>query len=338
MIRGFRLHTDLASPQRCRSTLYEDVVKMDDPESQTRQRGKLMGRRSFLAASSALPLVFGLGTPAAYAAEGRAFSTRVIHSGHSLTDPIVPVLDAMVAAVGRQDARGRANARSTIPGSPMEWRWDHRVDHDPDARHDIADYALLVITERVPLSNTVQWHRSGEMALQWFSHAWTKGNTGKGAATILYATWVDTDSGPDFENPHDDPEGHLPFRRRLPLEMAKWQAIADQVNAERPAGSPPMRVIPGPLIMAAVYDAIATDQAPGLRRIEDLFSDTIHLNPQGAYLISLAHLAVIYGVDPRNLTSGLGGIATPAPATADWMKQLVHDVLMRYPDAGYSGG
>lgn len=295
-----------------------------------------MDRRRFLAATSAMPLVIGLGHTAAHAAETRPYSTRVIHSGHSLTDPIVPVLDAMVVAVGKQDARGRQNARSTIPGSPMEWRWDHRVEHDPDARHDIADYALLVITERVPLSNTVPWHRSGEMALRWFTHAWTMGNTGQGAATILYATWVDTNSGPDFENPYGDPEGHLPFRERLPLEMAQWQAIADQVNAQRPAGSPVMRVIPGPLIMAAVYDAIAADQAPGLSRIEDLFTDMIHLNPQGAYLIALAHLAVIYGTDPRKLTSGLGGIATPAPATADWMKQLVHDVLLHYPDAGYS--
>lgn len=300
-------------------------------------RNGRIDRRLFLSASSALPLLMLTGTAPAQAASPRPFSTRVIHSGHSLTDPIVPVLDAMVVAVGKQEARARAMARSTIPGSPMEWRWDHRSTDGPDARADIADYNLLVITERVSLSNTVPWHRSSEMALNWFTHAWSEGNHGKGAETILYATWVDIDSGPDFANPYNDPEGHLTFRDRLPLEMAQWQQIADHVNAARPDGAPPMRVIPGPLIMAAAYDAIQAGTAPDLEKIDDLFTDKIHLNGQGAYLISLAHLAVIYDVDPRRLTSGLGGISVPSPAKAAWMKQLVHDILLGYPDAGYHG-
>ena len=317
--------------------LDHEVVPMTSRKTIPSPCNGRIGRRLFLATSSALPLLMLAGTAPAHAAPTRPFSTRVIHSGHSLTDPIVPVLDAMVVAIGRQDARSRAMARSTIPGSPMEWRWDHRSTDGPDARRDIADYNLLVITERVSLSNTVPWHRSSEMALNWFTHAWTNGNHGKGAETILYATWVDIDSGPDFANPYKDPEGHLTFRERLPLEMAQWQQIADHVNAARPNGAPAMRVIPGPLIMAAVYDAIATGTAPDLTKIDDLFSDKIHLNPQGAYLIALAHLAVIYGVDPRDLSGGLGGIAVPSPATAAWMKQLVHDILRDYPDAGYHG-
>lgn len=286
--------------------------------------------------AAAAPFLCLTGTGTARASGSRPFSTRVIHSGHSLTDPIVPVLDTMVAAAGQQKARGRAMGRSTIPGSPMDWRWNHRTD-TPDARHDIAAYDLLVITERASLSGTLPWHDSENMALRWFRHAWRDGNKGAGAETILYATWVDTDSGPDYENPHNDPEGHLSFRQRLPLEMNRWQGIADHVNANRPDRSPPMRVVPGPLLMAAVHDAIGAGKAPGLDRIEDLFSDTIHLNAQGAYLIALAHLAVIYGYDPRDLPGGLARLEVPAPATAAWMKQLVHDVLRGYGDAGYQG-
>lgn len=300
-------------------------------------RNSRLGRRAFLHGAAAAPILCLTGTGSARASELRPFSTRVIHSGHSLTDPIVPVLDTMVAAAGQQKARGRVMDRSTIPGSPMDWRWDHRNKYLPDARHHIAAYDLLVITERASLSGTLPWHDSENVALRWFSHAWTEGNEGAGAETILYATWVNTDSGPDFENPHNNPEGHLTFRERLPLEMNLWQDIVDHVNANRPDGSPPMRVIPGPLIMAAVHDAIGAGKAPGLERIEDLFSDTIHLNAQGAYLIALAHLAVIYGYDPRDLPSGLARLEVPAPATAAWMKQLVHDVLRGYADAGYQG-
>ncbi len=308
---------------------------MTDPRPDTAQdnrpRNGRPDRRAFLHGAASAALLCLAGTGPARASGSRPFSTRVIQSGHSLTDPIVPVLDTMVAAADPQKARRRVIDRSTIPGSPMEWRWDHRNEYLPDARHDIAAYDLLVITERVPLSNTVPWHDSENMALRWFNHAWSEGNAGKGAGTILYATWVDTDSGPDFDNPYNDPEGHLTFRERLPLEMDRWQAIADHVNANRPDGAPPMRVIPGPLIMAAVQDAIDAGQAPGLGRIEDLFSDTIHLNAQGAYLIALAHLAVIYGYDPRDLPDGLARLEVPAPATAAWMKQLVHDVLRGYP-------
>ena len=291
-------------------------------------------RRDVLRAAAAVPGLLIAGRGAAMAPDPRPFSARIVQSGHSLTDPIVPMLDAMVAAVGRDAARGRVIDRSTVPGSPMDWRWNNSRDSGPDARHDIARYDLLVITERVPLSNTMPWHDSEAMGLRWFTHAWQEGRDGQGAQTVLYATWVHTDSGPDFENPHDDPEGHMPFRERLPREMANWQAIADHVNARRPEDAPPMRVIPGPLIMAAVHDAIEAGRAPGVSRLEDLFSDTIHLSDAGTYLIALAHFAVIYGRDPREVPDGLGRHTVPAPRTAAWMKDLVHGVLRDYSDSG----
>lgn len=301
----------------------------------TNGRIAVLDRRSFAQLLAALAVLQLAVPPMAFGQQVVPFSARVIQSGHSLTDPIVPVLDNMVAAAGLSEARGRAITRSTIPGSPMDWRWNNRNEHMPDARHDIASYDVLVITERVPLSGTVPWHDSGNMALKWFNHAWTEGKGGAGASTILYATWVDTDSGMRAERHDHDPDDRLTFRERLPLEMERWQDIADHVNASRPDGSEPMRVIPGPLIMAAVHDAISAGQAPGLERIEDLFSDSIHLNGHGAYLIGLAHLAVIYEFDPRELSDALPGVDIPAPETAVWMKQLVHDVLGSYPDAGY---
>ncbi len=292
-------------------------------------------RRAVVHGALAAPLCLLAAPPAAAPQGGRALSTRVIQSGHSLTDPIVPMLDAMVAALGGAEARGRVIDRSTIPGSPMEFRWNEPPTGMPDARHDIADYELLVITERVSLSGTKPWHASEDFALRWARHAWENGNRGAGAESILYATWVNTDSGPGFANPHNDPEGHLPFRERLPLEMARWQAILDHVNAALPEGAPPMRMIPGPPIMAAAYDAIADGRAPGLARIEELFSDTIHVNPAGAYLIALSHLGVIYGRDPRDVPRGMGRTEIPASETATWMQELVHAVLRDHPDTGY---
>jgi hypothetical protein len=227
----------------------------------------------------------------------------------------------MVAFAG---ARAAVIHKSTVPGSPMEVRWATPPGYDqPDARHDIADYDTLVLTERVPLSNTLPWHNSIEQGLLWFTNAWTKGNDGKGAETILYATWIDITSGPGAENPHNDPEASIPFRERLPIEMARWESIQDHVNEIRPSGSPPMRMIPGPLLIAAIYDEIAAGTAPGLTDISDLFSDGIHLNDLGNYYIALAHFAVIYDRDPRGMQN-MGG-ATPEQAR--WMQELVWRVL-----------
>ncbi|KKB77283.1 hypothetical protein VW29_18080 [Devosia limi DSM 17137] len=291
-------------------------------------------RKQWFAASCLLAMA----APAGIAAErvepialNRPFDLRVIESGHSLTDPIPAMLEGMVRAAGGPAV---TVARSTVPGSPMDWRWNNPPEYGPDARAVIGDYQVLVLTERVSLSGTMPWHGSSAEALRWFNHAWENGDGGKGAETILYASWIDLRSGPDFDNPYNDPEGHVPFRQRLELELARWEEIAASVNANRRKDAPEMRMIPGPVIMAAAYDDIAAGKAPGLTDMAALFADDIHVNDLGAYLISLAHYAVIYGRDPRGLPASIGQQTPPEPATAAWMQDLVWRVVTNYPGSG----
>ncbi len=254
-------------------------------------------------------------------AQERPLTQRVVQSGHSLTDSIIYPLRLMVQNAG---VRNATIDNSSLPGSPMDYRWDHAERSvQTDARFNIDRYDTLVLTERVALSGTMPWHNSTTVALRWFNHAWTHGNDGKGAETILYATWVSVDSGPLYENPWKDADGHIPFRERLPREMADWQEIQDYVNANRPSDAPPMRMIPGPRLMAAIYDEIEAGRAPGLTHISDLFIDDIHLNDIGSYYIALAHFAVIYNRDPRGLQNQTG----VTPALAIWMQDLVVKVL-----------
>jgi hypothetical protein len=265
-------------------------------------------------------------------AEERPLNLRIIQSGHSLTDPILDPLRAILFAAGN---RGATVDRSTIPGSPMDVRWNNDPGYgQPNARHDIEDYEVLVLTERVSVQVTIDWHNSLDQALTWFNHAWTDGNGGKGAETILYATWVGIDSGPGAVNPHNDPQGFIPFRKRMDLEMASWQSILDHVNANRIAGSPPMRMIPGPLLMAELYDAIERGEVPGITTIADVFSDDIHLNDLGAYYIALAHYAVIYNRDPRGLPNRLGMATSPSRELATWMQDTVWRVVSSYEGSG----
>lgn len=288
-------------------------------------------RRSILTGLAALPILAR--TSLAKTGTERPFDLRVIMSGHSLTDPIPIPLTAMVQAAGGAAAEGMRIDADTVPGSPIEIRWNERG-RTPDAREDLANYDVLVLTERVPVRSAMQWHRTKELSLDWFNLAWTSGNGGRGAETVLYASWISTTSGPGNQDAYDSEEQTIPFRERLELEMGSWQEIADHVNRSRVEGSPPMRAIPGPLVMAAVYDAIAAGTAPGLTAMTDLFEDSIHVNYLGGFLIALAHFAVIYGRDPRSIPDLRGEGNWPSRDQADWMKQLVWDVVRAYPDSG----
>jgi hypothetical protein len=259
----------------------------------------------------------------------------VVMSGHSLTDRLPVPLEIIVKAAGGPATRGMVIDSSTIPGSTAQLRWEPESKLPVDARRDIANYDVLVLTERIPVRSSLKWEEGLEFAQKWFEHAWKNGNGGKGAETIYYASWINIFSGPGNTDDNDLPDERLiPFRERLELEMGSWQETADQVNATRPEGSPPMRVIPGPKIMAAVFDAIAAGTAPGLAEMQDLFEDKIHVNAKGAFLIALAHFAVIYGRDPRTVPALRGEPGWPNAEQQAWMKALVWDVVSAYPDSG----
>ncbi|MFY9211269.1 MAG: hypothetical protein WAO69_09100 [Aestuariivita sp.] len=261
-------------------------------------------------------------TGAPTAASERLPALRVVQSGHSLTDTILAPLTLMVRATSM---RGGRLDKATIPGSPMEWRWNNAT--SPDIRQPavMAEYDVLAITERVALTTTLEPHESKIWALRWAEHAWAAG-----ARSVLYASWVNVESGPGFDNDNNDPEGHLPFRDRLPLEMARWESIQAYVNDNRSPDMPEMTMIPGPLIMARAYDEIAAGRAPGLSDIRDLFADDIHLNEMGSYLIALGHFAVIYGGDLLGLPQGVPARGGPDKAQAEWMQRLVREVLADY--------
>ncbi len=278
-------------------------------------------RRTMVAGLLTLPFAGGA------LASGRLPAMRVVQSGHSLTDGIIAPLTSMVRATS---IRGGKLDKSTLPGSPMDWRWNNAAVPDIRQPDIMAGYDVLVLTERVPLTQALEPHDSRRWALHWVTHAARHGAAGRGARTVLYASWVHVDSGPDFENPYKDPEGHIPFRDRLPLEMERWQIILDHVNANLPTGAAPVPMIPGPLIMARAYDEIMAGRAPGLSDMTDLFADSIHLNTMGNYLIALGHYAVVYRADPRGLPQGVPARGGPDRTQADWMQTLVWEVLGDY--------
>lgn len=282
---------------------------------------KTVTRRSVIGALAAVPLA------SATLASDRLDPIRVIQSGHSLTNDVVPPLYDMVRATSM---RGGKLEQSTIPGSPMDWRWNNAATPDIRQPQIMAGYDVLVITERVPLTQALDAHDSRRWALHWITHAARYGADGRGARSVLYASWVHIDSGPASEYAGRDPEGHLTFRERMPLEMSRWQEILDHVNANLPAETPQVPMIPGPLVMARAYDLISEGSAPGIDQMELFFRDAIHLTPLGGYLMALAHYMVIYDADPRGLPHGVPARGGPNREQAAWMQELVWSVVSDY--------
>jgi hypothetical protein len=220
--------------------------------------------------------------------------------------------------------------KSTIPGSLMRWRWNNPVGFGaPDARQDIADWELLVITERVPFSlwdgtdpgsawytETLDWMRT------WVEHAWSNGDGGNGIPTLLYATWTDL------------AQGETPWRAELDTYQPLWEQMADY-GAENLPEEAYVYIIPANLLMMRLFDDIAAGVVPDVTSIYDFFRDTIHPNGLGSYAIALLHMAVIHHTHPSELGyTGYALAPEPSAELAEYLQTIVWEIATSYERAG----
>ena len=260
--------------------------------------------------------------------------TTYILSGHSLTDTVIsnPWPGRLVRAVQLDSGGSFSNvAKSTLPGSPISWRWNNpEAPGDQTAQwpEDIGDFQGLVTTTRVPLfaNDGVRQAEQVDWLKRAVDDAWRNGNDGRGAATLLYTTWTHLTADPG--SPH--PEDNLPFRTRLDRDQARWEAMQDFVNRSVPSGQVPLYMIPGHRLMMRVHDDIEAGNSP-FRNIRDIFADGIHPNDIGAYGVTLLYYACIYGRDPGAfLPDRLDPTDTISPVQAQYFKRIVPEVVTRY--------
>ncbi len=264
-------------------------------------------------------------------------SVRQIHSGHRLTDagmfaqpwPGHSIL--MWEEVDPSHNYYEILGSSTIPGSPMHWRWNNNVGHGaPEALHDIADWELLVITEGVPFilgegtapgsaweNDHLAWMRT------WVEHAWNNGDNGNGINTLLYSTWTGLE------------QGEAAWRAELDTYQPLWEQMADYGASNLPEAAR-VYIIPGNLLIMRLYDDIQAGQVPDVTNIRDFFADDIHPNGLGSYALGLLHLAVIHHVDPDVMShTGHQLSPEPTPALAEYLQRIVWEIARNYDRAGF---
>ncbi|AXE17358.1 hypothetical protein DR864_06245 [Runella rosea] len=267
-------------------------------------------------------------------------NVKQLHSGHSLTDPLFSdghlrhlvgnILGGPVANIGK----------STIPGSSMKHRWENQpLWGEPSARHAIANWELLSITEGVPLSyeggsTTRSYLDRIQEQKQYLSlfvnNAWNNGNNRNGAPTLLWTTWT----GIDKINSNG------PWRQMLDLQGAEWERMQDYANANKPTAATPVFIIPGHKMMARLYDDIQLGKVPGITNINQFFLDAIHTNSLGNYAITMIHYACIYNKSPVGLTNNLFASSNTSPipsiALATYLQTMIWEVVTSYPRTGIS--
>lgn len=286
-------------------------------------------------------LVFGQQLPPKLASP---FNVKQIHSGHSLTDPLFgPWPGQYVDLVASENSTqgwqifDQMVGKSTIPGSALRARWENPPGYNaPDARHQINNWELLSITERVPMAyeggNTQQWYldqiQEQKVYLSLFvNNAWNNGNNGDGTPTLLWTTWTNIDNS------------NGPWRQMLDIQGAEFERMQDYANANRVAGAPHVYIIPGHKMMARLYDDIQADSVPGIDHINEFFSDNIHTNSLGAYAIAMMHYACIFNLSPVGLPSNLllnppSGFEAPSDSLANYLQSMIWEVVTTYPRTG----
>lgn len=252
----------------------------------------------------------------------------VYFMGHSLVGRLMPALLAQFAP------DGHSHESQSGWGAELQAHWEPDValngadvenDHPRfrEAHEAVAsgDYDVLVLTEKISLQASIDYHDSWRYLSLWSQKAW---QANPDIRVYMYETWHETTIEDGWLERID---------RDLPL---LWEGeIIDRALAETEAARP-IYVIPAGQVLARVVRA-------GLLTPQELLPDGIHMSDAATYLVALTHYAVIYAQSPVGLphdglvTEKGAPFAAPGAALARQMQEIVWEVVTAYPRTGVSG-
>ncbi|MCS6991387.1 MAG: T9SS type A sorting domain-containing protein [Chitinophagales bacterium] len=286
------------------------------------------------------------------------FSVKQLHCGHSLTDPLfvpwpgqyVELVADLNNLLGGWQAYGNLVGRATLPGAWLKFHWDttgtwcaqdpniNCYEENCNPRYDISLWQVLVITENMEGPLNLNVHQSKEHLSYFVQNSWTFGNNGQGAATLLWTHWGGLDGTPYFLSGYgvsEATDGSASGWRQLldSLELG-WQELQDYANANLPSGCPPVYIIPGNRMMARFYDDVQQGLVPGISHVNQIFTDGVHLNDLGAYLVAMIHYACLFNSNPVGLSHQLHSLVTVPADFAAYAQQMVWEVVTSYPRSG----
>lgn len=246
-----------------------------------------------------------------------AATARIYHIGNSLTDQVrYDQFKAAAIARGHNHIYGR----HMMPGAPLNWMWEQAREGGfnvepyglyPNALSNY-DWDFLV------LQPFVQSYDAELQAVNDFYNYALKRNPN--ITICIHMAWPGTNDPKFYDAAWEDTASHLSQTRSY------FERIIDAAQAAHPLQNP-IRAVPMGEVMLELNHRILAGQVPGLTSINQLYTDNIHLNDIGSYLVMATHYAVIYQDDPAGLQTN-GFSITTDQATA--IQRAIRDVVLRY--------
>lgn len=264
-------------------------------------------------------------SPARAPAPGSPTRLRVYHVGNSVTDMVnYKAFQKMVASRGNTYTYGR----HMMPGTPLFGLWDNQDKGFTEApygasRQALTGYEWDVITLQ-PFDRLLEGGREHEFetcsrfidlaiarspdAQIYVYQRWPKLVAVAGSSPETYqpfdysATWKRKYSG-NWDTSYETHD----FFDRLVAKLNK--SFGDRLKK-------PVKVIPVGDVMAELDQRIKAGEVEGIKKIEELYADTVHLNDAGRYLVGVTFYATLYGDDPKGLPTREYGEVAPAVAKA----------------------
>ncbi|MCX7819396.1 MAG: putative Ig domain-containing protein [Kiritimatiellae bacterium] len=290
------------------------------------------------------------------AAGAEETALRIYYIGNSLTDELkYGEFAALAQLAGERVVWGR----HMIPGAPIRWMWG----------------ATNGFTERPfgPWTTALREFEWDVVTLQPFNpfesefpHAQRFceeiARRSPAAEVLIYAQWPGRRRGADWELAFAGPERTARARAADPNAYAvraaaapppwrellaerslrnEYELIVVSLNAER-AMRRPVRLIPAGHVMQLLAQKMRAGMMPGYRTPWDFYSDGIHVNNDGSYLVACTFFATIFRRSPVGLPvagyqgrPGLGADGVKiSPETARTIQETVWEVVATHPLSG----
>jgi Secretion system C-terminal sorting domain len=288
------------------------------------------------------------------------FDVRQLHCGHSLTSPLFgPWPGQYVELVADENGlqgwqiMGTMVGKADLPGAwlTMHWNytsspcWPNCYELNSNPASEINNWELLIVTENFegPANNSL--NQSRENLLNFVNNSWQNGNSGLGAPTMLWTNWPGIDGSAYFFDGYGISESSdgsaVGWRQMLDFldeggmgGTNGWKAMQDYVNDNRVSGAPPVYMIPGNRMMARFYDDVEANAVPTITHVNQIFTDGVHTNNIGAYMITMIHYACIFGQSPVGLSNNIHPDVTIDSNLATYIQEMVWDVVTSDPRTG----
>ncbi len=256
---------------------------------------------------------------------------RVYFIGNSVTDTInYGALAELAKSRGHQQVWGR----HMIPGAPLQWIWEHPKDgfqeqpfgHYPTA---LADHEWDVLSLQ-PFDRQLDG-KDGDLAMakNFIDLALPKSPD---VQVYVYARWprqgkddFDTAWLKKYTGGWDGTNETKDYFERLTLELRK----------ACPNLKKPVLMVPVGHVMYELNQRMKAGEVPGHKQIKDVFSDSIHLNNIGSYVVGCTYFATIYRENPKKLPSEPYKVADPK--LAEVIQDTVWKVVGANELAGVAG-